>query len=253
MSKIQFPVSLEKTFGAATQLVFLGLLIDSIRQVVCIPHEKVDRARNLVSFFIDDKNKKATVKQIQKLTGFLNFLCRCVVPGRAFTRRLYTYVNSKMKPHHHIRITAEMRRDLQMWWKFLTHPDVYCRSFIDFTNFSAIDVDLFSDASKSLKCGGLGAVCGNQWMIQPWNYKFLKEQEPSIEYLELFAVTAAVLSWLHKFRNMHIHLFCDNMSVVHMINNSSSTCKNCMVLIRKITLAGLFHNTRYLQSTYQQN
>ena len=68
--------------------------------------------------------------------------------------------------------------------------------------------------------------------------------KPSIEYLELFAVTAAVLSWIHKFKNKRVILFCDNRSVVDMINNTSSSCKNCMVLIRMIVLKGLIENVR---------
>ena len=39
-------------------------------------------------------------------------------------------------------------------------------------------------------------------------------------------------------------LFCDNEAVVHMINNSTSICRNCMVLIRFIVLEGLVNNTR---------
>ena len=103
---------------------------------------------------------------------------------------------------------------------------------------------MFSDASKSLVSGGLGAICGDQWTFAPWNYEFLKQKDISIEYLELFAVTVAVKLWLHKFKNRCIYLHCDNMSVVHMINNSSSNCRNCMVLIRIITLTGLQNNSR---------
>ena len=70
------------------------------------------------------------------------------------------------------------------------------------------------------------------------------QHQPSIEYLELFTVTAAVLKWIHRFKNMWVRLFCDNLSVCHMLNNSSARCKNCMVLIRLITLVGLQQNMR---------
>ena len=39
-------------------------------------------------------------------------------------------------------------------------------------------------------------------------------------------------------------LYCDNEGVVQMINSSSSKCKNCMVLIRAITLQCLIYNVR---------
>ena len=44
-NKINFPVALEKTFWGATQLIFLGLLIDTVRQLICIPVEKIQRQR----------------------------------------------------------------------------------------------------------------------------------------------------------------------------------------------------------------
>ena len=66
--------------------------------------------------------------------------------------------------------------------------------------------------------------------------------EPSIEYLELFGVTVAFLNWLKLFRDNRICLHCDNQAVVHMINNSSSNCKHCMILLRLIVLESMVHN-----------
>ena len=124
---IKFPVALEKTFWGTTKLTFLGLLIDTINQLVCIPVEKVDKAVNLIQVVLNKKSKKVTLNQLQKVCGFLNFLGRCVIPGRAFTRRLYAYTaNDKLKPHHHIRVNAEMRDDLKMWLIFLQHPAIFC-------------------------------------------------------------------------------------------------------------------------------
>ena len=88
-SIINFPVSLEKTVWGTTLLVFLGLLIDTVNQVIAIRMDKIQRALDMIEFFLSKRNGSVTVHQIQKLTGFLNFLCKCIVPGRAFVRRLY--------------------------------------------------------------------------------------------------------------------------------------------------------------------
>ena len=241
--EVCFPVSLEKTFWATTKLTFLGLLIDTINQCVCIPVDKVSRAVELIDSILSKKSRKITLNQLQKVCGFLNFLGRCVIPGRAFTRRLYVYTSSdKLKPYHHIRVNAEMKADLTMWLTFLQYPSVFCRPFLDFSKFLVADeIDMYSDASGKI---GLGAVCGPHWMYQTWDPKFISKFRPSIEYLELFAVTAAVLSWIHLFRNRRIILFCDDKSVVDMINVTSTSCKNCMVLIRMIVLKGLIENVR---------
>ena len=113
--KISFPISLEKTFWGCTKLTFLGFLIDTVNQYVCVPIDKVDKAVTLINTVLNNKSKKVTLHQLQKICGFLNFLGRCIIPGRAFTRRLYIYTaDDKLKPHHHIRVNAEMRSDLEM-------------------------------------------------------------------------------------------------------------------------------------------
>ena len=113
---INFPVNYEKMFWAMTQLVFLGLLIDTVRRLVLIPADKVIRAHMLIDGVINNKSKKITLNQLQKICGFLNFLGRCVIPGRAFTRRLYALTGdtSKLKPHHNIQVKNKMRQDLIM-------------------------------------------------------------------------------------------------------------------------------------------
>ena len=140
--KINFPVALEKTYWISTILTFLGMLLDTDRQLICIPMDKLTKAINWVDFFLNKKNKKATVHEFQKLCGILNFLCRSIVPGRAFLRRLYQ-VNNKLKQHHHVKITEENRLDLKVWREFLTHPESYCRPFMDYTSWNADQLDMY--------------------------------------------------------------------------------------------------------------
>ena len=247
-SEIRFPVSMEKTFWGTTKLSFLGLLIDTISQLICVPIEKINKARTLISHILDKKSKNIELQQLQQITGFLNFLGKAVIPGRAFTRRLYCIEDSatrnNMKKHHHIKVRAEMRMDLETWLHFLDHPTIYARKFLDMDiNITSEDVDFYTDASANpqLGCGG---ICEKDWFIQQWDEEFIKLCKPSINYLELYAMTVAILSWIHKFQNKRIFIFCDNMSVVQMVNNTTSKCKNCMVLIRIIVLQALTNNVK---------
>ena len=80
-AEIRFPVSLDKTFWGTMLLTFLGLLIDTANQQVLIPVEKLEKAVNLIDSLLDKKSKKATVNQLQKLCGFLNFIGRYVILG----------------------------------------------------------------------------------------------------------------------------------------------------------------------------
>ena len=239
--EICFPVSMEKTYWGTTMLSFLGLLINTVGKYVGIPIDKVEHAKMLITEVLQSKSKKVTVHQLQKLTGFLNFLCRCIVPGRTFTRRIYSFFSSAMLPHHHVRVTSELRSDLQTWESFLNEPTVYCRPFMDFSKCLQAEVlDWYTDTSGKI---GYGSICGSKYFYGTWSDELL-QKKPSIEYLELFAVTASILLWAKDFQNHRICLFVDNQPVMYYINDSSASCKNCMMLVRMIVLESLRWNMR---------
>ena len=189
----------------------------------------------------------------KKLCGLLNFMGRGIVPGRAFTRRLYAITNDrrnkagqliKLKQHHHVRLSHENIMDMKVWIKFLQHPSVFCKSFMDFSKiWTADEIKFFTDSSKNINLG-CGSWCDNQYFYQQWNSQFICVNDLSIAYLESYAVTVGVYLWLRKFRNRRIIIKCNNQAVVQMINNTSSSCKHCMILIRVIVLQCLVHNVR---------
>ena len=155
----------------------------------------------------------------------------------------------QLKQHHHVQLSVENIKDLKVWLKFIQHPSIFCRSFMDFTKiWTAEDIKFYTDSSKNatLGCGGW---CDDQFFYQQWDEYFIKMNDPSIVYLELYAVAIGVLLWINKFRNKRIIIKCDNQAVVQMLNNTSSSCKNCMVLIRAILLQCMYHNVR-LFATY---
>ena len=167
-----------------------------------------------------------------------------MVPGRVFLRKLHkSDKQGKIKPHHHIGISKENKLDLLVWKHFLEFPDVYNRPFLDHGELRADQIDMYLDSSRNFRLG-FGAFCQNEWTYGQWNADFLNRAQPSIEYLELFAVTIAVLNWIKKFKNKRVILFCDNESVMYMLYNTTSSCPNCMHLLRIIVLEGLIHNVR---------
>ena len=84
--EINLLISEEKTFWASSIIIFLGLIIDAIAWTVSVPVEKITKAAILIDRVLEKSSKKITVNQLQKICGFLNFLCHCVLLGRAFTR-----------------------------------------------------------------------------------------------------------------------------------------------------------------------
>ena len=249
---IKLPIALEKIEWGTTCLVFLGILLNGERLCISIPLEKKDKAIKLLNEFTN--KKKATIKQLQVLTGYLNFLSKAIVPGRTFTRRMYAKyanwcVNKKggyLKHYHHVSLDKEFKFDCEIWRMFLEHHSSasVCRPMIDLHVFETSEqLNFASDASANSKLG-FGAVYGYKWLFAQWEPQFIKLNSPSIEYLELVGLVAAVLTWGESLKNRRIVVFTDNMSVVGMVNAMSSSCKNCMYLLRLLTLNNLIHNRR---------
>ena len=241
---IHFPVSKEKTFWSSEILSFLGLVINTITKTVNIPVDKVKRALEQIEWMLNKKSKKVKLRDLERLTGFLNFIGKAIIPGRAFTRRLYSHGAHLLNRDHHLRVTKEMRMDLELWKTFLLDQAVYATPFINIEdNILSKEIDWYTDASANPKLGA-GGYSGSNWFILQWEEKTLKKFNLSINYLELFAVAVAIFNWIGKYRNRHIIIFCDNMSVVQMLNNNSSKCKHCMILIRLVVLKTMWANVK---------
>ena len=129
--EIGMPISMDKTFGGCTQIVFLGLLIDTIRQMIFIPQEKVNAAERLIKETF--AAKKITIKKLQKLCGTLNFFARCIIPARAFTRRLYAKTaGNNLKAHHHVRGGRGNEVGSRNVAEIFTFTDVFFQAFHTF-------------------------------------------------------------------------------------------------------------------------
>ena len=233
-------------------ITFLGVLLCGRNRVLAIPVEKKTKALNLLKWAIE--KKKVTVKFIQQLTGLLNFLNRVIVPGRVFTRHMYGKLAPKvqgreLKQHHHVWLDREFIMDCHIWRKFLEEDKLnrqLCRPFVDFGPRGTVtDIDLASDASLNPNLG-MGVIFGNNWLVARWPVNFIKDYSPSIELLELYALVVAILTWNEdpNLHNSRVLVHCDNQAVVNMINNSASSCRHCMKLLRLLVLNDIRCNRR---------
>ena len=109
----------EKTFGPGQILPFVGITLDTIIFQARWPLDKIEKCLSQIAEFMS--KSKVTLRQLQSLPGLLSFACSVVVPGRAFLRRLNDLTIGFFKPHHHIRLTNEAKRDLTVWRSFLAH------------------------------------------------------------------------------------------------------------------------------------
>ena len=89
---------------------------------------------------------------------------------------------------------------------------------------------------------GFGCIFDNDWAYAMWEENFITKFKPSIEFLELYVMVVTIELWAERLSNRRVVIFCDNQSVVGMINKSSLPCYDCMNLIWKIVLTSLRHN-----------
>lgn len=239
---IGLPLSPEKMEGPATIIVFLGMLINTLDRTIGLPLEKVNRALGELTHVLEAK--KVTVHYMQKLTGLLNFFCRAIYPGRAFTRRMYAkFSNTPLRKYHHIRVDRELRKDCNMWKKFLLDQDGnYCRPFADFSlELLAEELQFFTDSSFKA-CAG---YFDGRYFYQAWEEGMIQGSEANISLLELYAIAVAITLWSRYLKNMRVVIFSDSESSVTMVNQASSNCPRCMHLIRHITEVSMRDNNRF--------
>jgi len=148
-------------------------------------------------------NVKSTcsLRELQSLTGKLNFACGVVRRGRTYLRRLITAQRdfkdqcdenntvSSQRP-----ITNAARADIRWWRTFIADWNgrglLYELEWIQSTK-----IELFTDASKK----GYGAAYGHHWLRGEWSDEQIqqakREDELSIPFLELHALVYAAVAW----------------------------------------------------------
>ena len=248
------PIAEDKTVTPEPIIEFLGTLLNGVSHKLSIPIDKIQKARFLLLTAISAK--KVRVGFIQKLTGTLNFLNRVVIPGRAFMRSMYDKLKLRkkdgtmLKQHHHVSLNSEFINDCRTWVWFLdrvvNNDKGICRPFIDFsTSITNIELCFYTDASKNPDYG-VGAIFGQEWFKLQWPVNFIREKDPSIAFLELYGLTLALTTWKSKPQLHHsrIAIFCDNQSVIQMVNQLTSTCPQCMKMIRLIALFSIENNVK---------
>ena len=82
--------SVDKASPPSTQMVFIGVLFDSVSLTLSITPERLIEIRSLVSQWL--LKREATLRELQSLIGKLNFVAHCVKPARIFISRLLNWL-----------------------------------------------------------------------------------------------------------------------------------------------------------------
>ena len=101
--QINFPVAEEKTEGPTVCITFLGMLLNGQRLTLMIPDDKKHRTINILQRAAE--KKKLMIREIQELTGILNFLNKAICSGKGlYQENVY---RTDRQAHQQTRCTSQ--------------------------------------------------------------------------------------------------------------------------------------------------
>jgi hypothetical protein len=150
LRKLGFTVNMRahKCIAPCQIIDFLGVTLDSVAMQARLSPAKLAALADLISATL--LRHSITRKELDKLNGKLNWVCKVVYGGRTFLRRLIDAQWSVKRPNHHIRLSANIRLDLEWWQQFLPQFNGQTE-FIPSKPLSFDDVS--TDASSSFGYG----------------------------------------------------------------------------------------------------
>ena len=235
---LRVPTVASKTMGPSQVLEFMGVVPDSNPMEARLPEDKLASIRQLLESFTN--RRSARLVDLQSLIGTLQFACKAVVPGRTFFQRIINLTRGVKHRFHHIRLNKEFSRDIQMWKVFLAQWNG--RSFfLDSRVTSSLDLQLYTDAASTV---GFGGFLNGKWFQgrRPPHLLINKTKGIRIEWQELFPIVLACALWYPHFSSKRLQFWCDNQSVVAIINSGHSKAPRVMDLVRFFVLISMKHN-----------
>ena len=139
--------------------------------------------------------------------------------------------------HHHNKLNVEFWDDVEWWLTYL--PSWNRVSYLydaDLTN--SPDVGLSTDTNNK----GFGCYFQGQWCQGSFPQQAFKDQQMSINWHELYAVTMALALWGPQLKGKCLVFHCNNASVVHIMAKASTCSKTMMALVHTFILLSMQHN-----------
>jgi hypothetical protein len=213
----------EKACSPADVMDFLGIQIDSKNMEARVPYRKLQEV--LQELEVWSRRKSASKRQVQSLIGKLQFVARCIQPGRIFISRMLVVLKGLKKQHHFTKVSAEFRKDIDWWRRFM---EVFNGvSIIPEEDWSEPDHIFASDACLE----GGGAICGSQFchFVFPADFKTWH-----ISALELLTIVVAAKLWGHLWKGLRIRVLCDNEASVSVVNTGRSKDPLMLACVREL-------------------
>uniref|UniRef100_A0A1X7T5D0 Reverse transcriptase domain-containing protein n=1 Tax=Amphimedon queenslandica TaxID=400682 RepID=A0A1X7T5D0_AMPQE len=177
--KLGLPVAPHKVMGPATSLIFLGIEINLVCQVIRLPVDKLARLKQALRKW--GNKRAATKRQLQSLIGHLNHAAKVVKPGRPFLRGLINTIPQRQ--HRKVRL-CRLPGEILCCGNVYSRPRTGCLSFC----LGPSKALPFSNASGRWSCSAFIASLDERfqlWWPRSWS-------EVSITPKELVLIVASL-------------------------------------------------------------
>ena len=124
MQDIGMPIADDKTISPTQFLIYLGLILNFLDQVIEVPKKKQKKCMKFLDEMINayHSHKMVLIESIQSLAGHLNFVCQAIPAGKTFLSSIYALLvpikKEVVRPGHHQRLNKEMHDNLVMFHSF---------------------------------------------------------------------------------------------------------------------------------------
>ena len=238
-------------FEIGTRVEMLGIIIDTELMRVEISTEK--RTRVIAELQSWLAMSSCSRKELERLAGYLNFLCVVVPNGRAFLGRIISLLHVSSLSNGSIAVPESCRLDIQFWHDVLSDPDWQGHArFLDSRWTTASELMLLTDAEPK----GHGAFFDGHWYGVEWSPADLaivkntrlcscdKHQRNgvSMPFLEALAYAYAAATWGPRWSGKKIVFYSDCKPAIDAVNKRYSPSPALLYVIRSLILLAHRYN-----------
>src|SRR5882724_6961759 len=213
----------QKTIRPCTVIEFLGLELDSDAMEARLPKDKLTYLREMLENW--KLRSTCSLKEVQELTGFLQFCAQVIPCARAFICRLINFSTTFLSDFARRHIPAYARADLR-WWS--TYADSW--NGVQILEMTRPTIQIYTDASG---VKGLGGIHEDRWFSTRCPRRF---RNYDIQFKETYAVLQAILRWGHLWKHSHVVFNVDNTAVVHALSSGTNRNVRVMNMIRMVIM-----------------
>lgn len=233
-----FQVNYDKVCQPKFRMEYLGIIIDSKNMRTEISQTRLEDTLIELSKWCN--RTSCTKRQLLSLIGKLTFISRVVRHGRTFLRRLIQVSKSVQYLHYKIKLTKEARADIRWWQNYL--PTWNGISIIDGSKWlTNSEICLTTDASDV----AIGCVYKSEWFFVKFEDEYVYIKEKSINWRELYAIVKATATWCEALHTKKVIFYCDNLSIVYILQSGCSKDPDIMKLVRALFFIAAQYQIEY--------